>query len=328
MRKAKLSIVLCTYNGEAYLREQLNSLVAQTRLPDEVVVGDDGSTDSSWEIILDFAQRAGRQGIDVRASRRPDGLGFVRNFSETMRLATGDLVFLCDQDDIWRPDKLAAMEAQFGADPELTLLWSDARLVDAAGTPNGDTLFEALELSDEEKQVVRNGKAFDVLLRRSMVTGATAALKRNVLDDVLPIGAGWIHDEWLAIVLSSIGRVGMVEQPFVDYRQHGGNQVGMRKRSWKDKWRGLVGPWSAHFQLEVTRLLSLEQHLNLLGGRVNPEYLRRVVLRREHFQRRAELGKRPRWERFTMVFSEAWRGNYSRFSTGRRSMLRDLLRHD
>ena len=321
-------MVLCTYNGEAHLGEQLDSLLAQTRRPDEIVVGDDGSSDASWGLLLDFASRAGSKGIEVRLFRHKQNLGFVGNFSQMLREASGDLLFLCDQDDVWRSDKLATMEARFAVDPKLLLLCTDACLVDAAGKWHGVTLFDALALEEVEKQAVRDGRAFDVLLRRSMVTGATAALRREAIDKALPVGAGWIHDEWLAIVLSILGRVGMVESPLIDYRQHANNQVGMRKRTWRDKWKDLVCPRRDEFQAEVARMACLEEHLKRLGSQVAPTYLSAVAHKRDHFVARVALGRKPRWRRLPDVLREARDGSYRRYGTGRRSMLRDLLRHD
>lgn len=325
--RSKLSIVLCTYNGAEFLQEQLDSFLAQTRLPDEIVVGDDASRDQTSDILGRFAEVASVAGVGVRLMQRSANVGFVANFSNSLQQATGDVIFLCDQDDVWRCDKLAVMEARFIAEPDLAMLCSDARLVDAKGKPIGETLFGALELDRYERETVRSGRAFDVLLRRSMVTGATAALRRDVLQQALPIGRGWIHDEWLAIVLSATGRVGMVEDQLIDYRQHASNQVGMRKRNLWDKWRDLTRARTEQFEAEVARLRSLEEHLAGMTLLKSSEYLLRVAQRRDHFEVRVALGGLPRWKRVSIVWREALRGNYKRYGTGRRSMLRDLLRH-
>lgn len=323
----KLSIVLCTYKGAEFLPYQLDSFLAQTRLPDEIVVGDDASPDESWKIIQDFAVHARAMGINMRTTRHAINRGFVANFADTLRQATGDVIFLSDQDDVWRSDKLAVMEARFQANPAMIMLCSDARLVDAQGSPKGGTLFGALELNQCERSLVKDGRAFDVLIRRSMVTGATAALRRTALDNALPVGAGWIHDEWLAIVLSTVGCLGMIEEQLIDYRQHASNQVGMRKRDLMDKWRDLTRSRVEQFEAEVGRQQALEAHLVRMGGLVPPACLSSVVGRRKHFEVRVAMGRQPRWRRIPVIWREAWCGNYRRFGTGKRSVLRDLLRH-
>lgn len=321
------SVALCTYNGAVYLAEQLDSLLAQTRLPDEIVIGDDGSTDGSLDILNAFARRAEGMGVEVNLIRQPDNVGYVRNFSDMLRSAKGDVIFLCDQDDRWRADKLALMMQRFEREPDLWLLCSDARLVDADGCFMGVTQFDALELEATEKRLVHAGRAFEVLLRRSMVTGATAALRRSALEPCLPVGKYWIHDEWLAIVVAAMGRLDVVEQTLVDYRQHGGNQVGMRKRTLRDKWRDLTCARGEQFCIEVRRMQVLENHLANLGDRVRGDALVSLARRRRHFETRVRLGGWALWRRVPVIWREARAGDYGLFGTGARSILRDLLRH-
>ncbi|HET6807303.1 MAG TPA: glycosyltransferase family 2 protein [Frateuria sp.] len=320
-----LSVVLCTYNGAAFVQEQLDSLLCQTRKPDEIVIGDDGSRDDTWSLLQTFEKRAVALGIRTQLVRHERNMGYVENFSSMLRRATGDVLFLCDQDDVWHWDKLATMARRFEQDASLLLLFSNARLVDAGGSPLRHTLFEALELSEDERTAVHQGRAFEVLLRRSMVTGATAAFRRQLVELALPVGGGWIHDEWLAVVAAAAGRVGMIEENLIDYRQHGGNQIGMRKRSFSDKWRDLVRPRQAQFLTEIERLDALHAHLAGASGNF-AEACGRIERKRAHFQRRVAFGAAPRWTRLPDVIRESMRGDYRRYGTGGRSVLRDLLR--
>lgn len=320
-----LSVVLCTYDGAAFLQEQLDSLLSQTRKPDEIVIGDDCSRDATWSVLEAFRKRAQSMGVRVRLTRNESNLGFVGNFSETLRRASGDLLFLCDQDDVWHWDKMALIAERFEQEPSLLLVFSDARLVDANGLPLPHTLFEALELTREERRAVREDRAFDVLLRRSMVTGATAAFRRQLVDTALPVGRGWIHDEWLAAIAAVTGRVGVIEHALIDYRQHGRNQVGMHKRTFTEKWRDLVRSRQGQFLAEIERLDSLHRHLASLHADTD-DVLAHIEHKRGHFQRRVALGRLPQWARLPGVINEAARGDYRRYGTGGRSMLRDLLR--
>jgi glycosyltransferase involved in cell wall biosynthesis len=326
MSSPQLSVALCTYNGAPHLRKQLDSLLRQTRRPDEVVVGDDDSSDGTWELLEDFQRRAESRGVRVRMHRNERNLGFVTNFSQTLSRTEGQLVFLCDQDDVWQAEKIAVLAERFEADADLLLLFSDARLVDASGAPLGHTLFEALELTSDERASFGSDRAFDVLLRRSAVTGATAAFRREMLGLGLPVGQGWIHDEWLAIVTAAVGRVGLVDRELIDYRQHAGNQIGMRKRTVADKWRELARSRQPELLAEVSRLAELHARLATHAGLA--QRLRAVERKQAHFERRVALGRMPRPIRFGAVLREAMRGDYGRFGTGGRSMLRDLMRRD
>jgi len=328
MTRPRLSIVMCIYNGAAYLQQQLDSLLAQTRLPDEIVLSDDGSTDASQDTLQAFAGQARELGIKVHLWSNPDNLGYVENFSKALRQATGDVLFLCDQDDVWRRDKLALMAARFNDDPQLQLLHSDARLVDALGDPLHCTLFDALQLTLDEKQVIHDGRAFEIVMRRSFVTGATAALRRELVEMALPVAHDWIHDEWLAAVAAGFGRIDFIDEPLIDYRQHDANQIGMRRRTLMMKWHDLLLPRGKLLSIEAKRLQRLEDflaHATFPGASNRAAQVRH---KRTHFERRVVIGRLPRYRRLLPILGEARAGCYRRYGTGGRSMLRDLLRHD
>jgi glycosyltransferase involved in cell wall biosynthesis len=328
MTRLRLSIVMCTYNGAAYLQQQLDSLLAQTRLPDEIVVSDDGSTDASQEILQAFAGRARGLGIALQLWSNPDNLGYVENFSRALQKATGDVLFLCDQDDVWRPDKLELMAARFDNDPQLQLLHSDARLVDADGESLGCSLFDALQLALDEKQAIHDGGAFEVVMRRSFVTGATAALRRELVEIALPVAQDWIHDEWLTAVAAAFGRIDFIDEPLIDYRQHDANQIGMRRRTLMMKWQDLLLPRGQLLCAEAKRLQRLEDFLARAAFRGASGRATQVRHKRTHFEQRVAIGRLPRYQRLLAILHEARAGCYRRYGTGGRSMLRDFLRHD
>ncbi|WP_250628514.1 glycosyltransferase family 2 protein [Pinirhizobacter soli] len=318
------SITVCTYNGAAHIAEQLDSLLAQSCLPEQIVIADDASTDGTATLVENFVPRAQALGIAVEFIRHPVNVGFVANFSHALGHASGEVVFLCDQDDVWHLDKLATMLAAFGKRPELTLLHADARLVDDNLVDLGASLFQALRLTRGELDLVHAGRAFDVLIRRSAATGATLALRRELIDVALPVPEGWIHDEWLAMIASIVGVVDVLERPVIDYRQHGGNQIGARPRTLADRWNDLVRPRGAMFMKEVARMQALERWL---VQREDATGARSMVTRRiAHFQARLAMDLRRHVGRLPAI-AQQWReGNYALFSNGRRSILRDLMR--
>lgn len=318
----RVSIVLCTWNGERFLPQQLDSLLAQTRLPDEIVVGDDDSGDGSWGLLEAFAARARALGIDVDLLRNEANLGYVGNFSAGLLRASGELLFLCDQDDVWHPEKLARMEAEFARRPALGLLHTDARLVDAEGEDLGCSLFEALEVTPAEIAAEHAGNAFEVMLRRNTVTGATAALRGALVPDVLPVPDGWIHDEWLAMAVSTRATVDCLEWPSINYRQHGANQIGIRRRTPAEKIfnahvdkRGFMAMVAGRLE----HVLHAESPLRLSGDR-----LRELQSKAGHSRFRAELPTSAP-ARVAAVIREARTGRYGRYSSGLRSILSDLV---
>src|SRR6185503_21242379 len=133
-----LSIALGTYNGAVHLKEQLQSYATQTRTPDELVISDDQSTDDTTRLIEEFAAAAG---FPVRLSVNESNLGIAKNFEKAISLCRGDVILLSDQDDVWHSDKLESVERIFEAKPQLSLVFSNAELVDEKLASAGETLF-------------------------------------------------------------------------------------------------------------------------------------------------------------------------------------------
>lgn len=318
--------MLCSYNGERYLQQQLDSLLAQSRLPEKIVAMDDESTDRSWEILRTFAEQARGRGITVEAQRNPNNLGYVRNFEMALQRAGTDVIFVCDQDDVWYPDKLAVIHERFTADPDLLMLHSDARLVDAHLGDLGCSLFDALELGPDELQRVHDGYGFDVLLRRCIVTGATMAFRSDLLACAVPFGDGWIHDEWLAIMASAIGKIDVVERPMIDYRQHDANQRGMSRRTLDVKVREIALSRAELLCNDARRMESLQQRLRLLPVAVAKNLPARVQDKLDHTHFRMHVTDSARIKRISPILKEAASGRYRRYGAGIRSVLRDLLR--
>ncbi|WP_246109191.1 glycosyltransferase family 2 protein [Vulcaniibacterium gelatinicum] len=320
--------MLCTCNGARFLPAQLDSLLAQTRPPDEVVAVDDGSTDASFELLTAFRASAEARGIEVVLRRNPRNLGSLRNFESALRLAGGGLIFLCDQDDVWYPDKIARIEGVFRSRSELLLLHTDARLVDAQGAPLGRGLFQAIGLSPRELAQVHAGGGFEVLLRRSIVTGATAAFRRELLPAALPFPETWVHDEWLAMVAAIHDGLDTLAERWIDYRLHPGNQIGIRTRP-------LLGPLFSsaddarhvarrhHFRRVGEKLAALER---FLATRADFPPSRRQALAAARRHARLRAAPPASWRhRAGAVLAELASGRYHRYSFGLRSAVADLL---
>src|SRR3954447_12057972 len=151
----KASIAMCTYNGAPFLRAQLDSLLAQRRLPDEVVICDDASNDETVQILEDFSQTAP---FHVRLSLNRSNLGVIKNFENAIGACTGDIIFLCDQDDVWRADKIESVARIFESCPRTGLVLSDAELVDCNLVSIGKRLFSELGFTPRMQRLAAAGK--------------------------------------------------------------------------------------------------------------------------------------------------------------------------
>ncbi len=204
----KVSIAMATYNGERYLSEQLHSFLEQERLPDELVVSDDCSTDRTELIIKEFAEEAP---FKVVYAQNRKNLGYCGNFNAALELTTGDLVFLSDQDDVWLPSKISRAILVSEMNPDALLIMSDAELVDSSLNKVGLTKLGQIESAG--------------LGENEFVMGCCCVFRRALLDIVLPIPSAYeSHDEWL--VRFAIGLNGRVIDKSVQqlYRRHGSNE--------------------------------------------------------------------------------------------------------
>ncbi len=136
----RIGVALCTYNGARYLQAQLDSILDQDLPVNEVMIGDDGSSDQTLQLLQAFVPRAQALGIRVEIVQHARNLGYVRNFADALMRCQADILFLCDQDDVWHPGRVRRYVERFHADQGLLLLHSDAWLVDAQGAPLGQRL--------------------------------------------------------------------------------------------------------------------------------------------------------------------------------------------
>jgi hypothetical protein len=222
----KISVALCTYNGEQFLRQQLQSIQQQSRLPDELVVCDDRSTDQTLVIARDFAATVS---FPVVIVQNTENLGSSRNFQKAIGLCTGDLIALSDQDDIWYPNRLQRSEEELAAHPQAGLVFSDADIIDDQNRLQRGTLWQRLGFAGKRMRDLLAGQ-FVLLAKHRFVTGATMMFRANLRDRCLPVSPGWIHDEWITLVIATLAELRPIDQSLIRYRLHGAQQVGFQNK--------------------------------------------------------------------------------------------------
>ncbi len=206
----RISIAMATYNGERYLPEMLDSLAAQTRLPDELVVRDDGSSDRTLDVVRDFADRAG---FPVRVLPGGDRLGYAQNFVTVSRACTGDLLFFADQDDAWRPEKLETV-ARAATGNEPLALFHDFSLERADGEEIAPSFYGVLG---------ERGFGPSVALK-----GCSIAVTRGFIEtwDWPAPESKVSHDFWVALLSTAFGQRRILDDVLIDHRLHEANTSG------------------------------------------------------------------------------------------------------
>lgn len=318
-----ISVALCTYNGAAFIEQQLESILAQTLLPTEIVLSDDGSTDQTLVIARRVlaANRMADLGISASVTSRRAALGVSANFESALARCTRDFIALCDQDDVWHPDKLARLRAAFDA-PDVLIAHSDARMVDGSGDPLPHSLFDSLRVSRTEFRGEARASGFTTLMRRNLVTGATAMVRRSVFECARPFSGEWVHDYWLTIVASLQGRIVALHEPLIDYRQHGGNQIGASRVTLSSARVLIKQPLRARHESAVARFSELVRRVD--DGSIPISAANRQVLDNKlAFEKRRAAFPVGRKARLTHTLRELLRGQYHRYGRGMIDFVRD-----
>ena len=222
----KLSVALCTYNGENYLPRQLDSILSQSCPVDEIVICDDGSVDNTVAILTEYASKYDSK---VRVHLNSSTLKAINNFKQAIGLCSGDYIFLSDQDDTWHIDKVKTMVDTFEK-TRAEMVFTDARLIDSSNQPLNVSLWQSVGFSQaRQDQWLKDGGLVDLLYRKSVVTGATAAMTKHLAQQAfaMPIPAGVWHDEWLAIHAAANNALVWIPTQLTNYRIHENQQLGI-----------------------------------------------------------------------------------------------------
>jgi glycosyltransferase involved in cell wall biosynthesis len=311
-----ISVAMCTYNGESYLTAQLESIAQQSCPVDELVICDDRSSDRTVAILKDFAEKAP---FSMKIVVNEVNLGSTKNFEKALSLCKGDVLFLSDQDDVWRHDKVERILAYFEENPSHDAVFTNADLIDGNGSLKPGTLWESFGFDAQKQALWKAGGANEILFRGYIVTGATMAIKRAVVKELSPFPLHlrhYIHDAWIALALGVRNRIGFIDDTLISYRIHESQQVGFGKQeayvTLRDRMKRDRALKLTPLKNRAELLGNLFALLERLDG-VRPETLSTLKCMQGHFEKRAQLPDN-RLFRLGPVVLEGIKGNY-RFSS-------------
>jgi glycosyltransferase involved in cell wall biosynthesis len=255
--KLSLAVVLATYNGQRFLRQQIDSLAAQTRTPDEVVIVDDCSSDDTVALIERFKVDHGLTNWQVHRGDR--NLGFIKNFHRGMALSRADVVLFCDQDDVWQPDKVEVVARSFETDPSLMALNTAFEVIDAQGVIAGDGREWEPHPAVVQPAVSRS---LEACLAHNVSPGCTMGVRRQVVDLYLARSRCVMPHDWeLNVLAALLGGLRFMDVPLVAYRIHGANTIGFNADSLAEKLHARERQAVEYRDY----LLSLHVYLDLMG---------------------------------------------------------------
>jgi glycosyltransferase involved in cell wall biosynthesis len=313
---------MATFNGGQYLQEQLDSFVNQTRLPEELIITDDCSTDKTIAIIKKFYEIAP---FPVFFYQNDKTLGYAGNFNRALSLTSGDIVFLSDQDDVWFPEKIERI-TELAQSSSALVIMNDAALTDENLNATGLTKIGQ----------IRSGRLRD----SAFVMGCCAAVKRDLLTLCLPILEGYhAHDNWIVRIAEGMGRRVITNEVLQYYRRHEQNS----------------SKFIANRIKKITKLSVLNSNLkdlifsrNTISSNIDQEelfikgvnfsisrsqdpytselqkYLDILVCNYKNQKVRLDIRKKTRLKRILPILFSYKKGVYNEFS-GLKSCLRDIV---
>jgi glycosyltransferase involved in cell wall biosynthesis len=209
----RISVVMTTYNGAAFIAEQIQSILNQTYADFELLIADDGSTDDTVSVLNRYAAHDGR--IKLLCNSR--NIGLHKNLEKALRLTRGEFIAIADQDDVWVSDKL---ERLLNAMAGWAAVYSDSQLVDQGGASLGVTLLQRIGVC-----VPVQGRRAIVLLRKNCISGHAMLFKRTLLDLVLPFSDELVFDQQIGLMAALSDGVGYLDAALVKHRIHGSNHT-------------------------------------------------------------------------------------------------------
>ena len=204
--KDKVTVCMAVYNGQKYLNEQINSILIQLREYDELIISDDGSKDMTSSILESYAKSDNRIKVIIGPCQ-----GVVKNFENALYCATGDYIFLCDQDDVWNRDKISLCLTFLA---EYDLILTNCSVVDR----NLNVIHKSFFSVNQLKQ------GFFGNIHHNSYIGCCMAFNRKVLELSLPFPKNLpMHDWWIGLISNLFGKVKYYDNPLILYRRHESN---------------------------------------------------------------------------------------------------------
>lgn len=290
----KVDVLMATYNGEKYIKEQIESILNQTYKNIQLIISDDCSTDKTREILKQYEQNE-----KIKIFYQEKNLGYVKNFEFLLKNVENKLYMLSDQDDVWKKEKIEKSVEKL-QNENLDLVFGDLEIVDENLNKIYKSFNEYMKLERKINKCIENYK---LQYLYNCITGCTILSKKECLEKVLPIPTDSkyiIHDFWLGLIISLNGKIGYIKETYIKYRQHGNNQVGINKISHKSK------------KLDDVRNLFIDVKLGIFTTYVNnedkfPENLRKQNKQALEYYKMLKSKKYfnfKRWKIFYKLYKE------------------------
>ena len=249
-----VDVLLATYNGEKYIREQIESILNQTYKNIRLIISDDCSKDNTPEILKEYEKNDNRVELYIQE----ENLGVVKNIEFLLGKVKDKYYMLSDQDDVWKEQKIEKSVEKL-KNENLDLVFGDLEVVDE----NLNTLYGSFnKFMKLDRKIEKYIDSYKLQYLYNCITGCTIISRKKLIDKILPLPNNskyMVHDYWMGLMVALNGKIGYIKETYIKYRQHGNNQVGIEKKSHKFK------------ELEQVRNLFIEVKLGIFTAYVQNE---------------------------------------------------------
>ena len=242
----KIDILLATYNGEKYLKEQLDSILNQTYKNIRIIISDDCSKDTTPEILKEYQKKDDRIELHIQKNN----LGVVKNIEFLLKEVKSPYYMLADQDDYWLPEK-AEKSLEKLKEEKADLVFGDLEVVDK----NLNTMYRSFnDYMLLTRKINKYINSYKVNYLYNCITGCTVLAKKETIEKIIPLPTNSkrvLHDHWIGLMVALNGKLAYVPEKYIRYRQHGNNEVGTEKISHGFKKLKQVRDWFIDVKLGI-----------------------------------------------------------------------------
>ena len=323
---SSVSIVIAAYCGEQFIIRQMESLFRQTRLPDEIIISDDSPNENLARLVT---ERAATAPCIIKYSRNDHQLGSTQNFAKGLLHCSCDIIFLCDQDDVWKEDKVEKLVNELEMHEDCDVVFCNSMMVDLMLNPLGRTTADIVNFTQEKAHDINNGKGLLHLLRTPMLYGHNIAFRRSFLKILLPIPQILdSHDLFIAELCAGRGRLRCVYENLTLHCRHGNNlSVQNQPSGFTGRIKSLMRKHKKGMDKELRDSFlhaqkAWERLMTLPEGECPEENLKMLKKSVDYYEARLALTSKARILRPFFILTV---NGYFSCGYGMRSILRDLL---
>jgi len=318
--KYKISVAMAVFEGENFIDQQLNSILCQSLIPDEIIICDDSRNNKTYKAIEKIIAQHSEI---IKYFKNETQLGVSKNFEKAISLTSGDIIFLSDQDDVWRQDKIAQLASLINASPNCGGAFCNSELVNENLAPLNVTHLDLRGFGTSEILSCPTGGMMEFFLKRVPAAGHNMAFKAEFKDLILPFpDLKECHDTWIGLVIAATKRWAFTSDTLTQFRQHT-NNVSQAGRSSQlkaalESIKNDTNSWNMALYDELIKRLSQSSYPT------EPNVLGLLKDRRDHSAARAKMNCNI-FKRIPLVFKEIKNKRYFKYGRGWKNVIQDVL---